>query len=196
MKRIVEFMLEACFLKQIPRSGYQFLGAGNESVAEHVFATTLIAFIMSQLEPKANAQRLMSMCLLHDLAEARMGDLNYVQKKYVHADEKRALADAVQNLPFKETIVALADEFNAGATLEAELARDADQLALIADLKALHDLGYQSPQSWLPHVKARLRTQVGRDLADELMSNHRDGWWLNLFKNDGGCNITGNENTV
>lgn len=182
MKRIVEFMLEACFLKQIPRSGYQFLGAGRESVAEHVYATTMIAFIMSQLEPEADGRRLMAMCLLHDLPEARMGDLNYVQKQYLQADEAGALADAVRDLPFEGIVTALLDEFNAADTLEARLARDADQLALMTDLKALHDLGYQTPQTWLPHVKTRLQTEVGQKLADELMGNHRDQWWLKLFE--------------
>jgi putative hydrolases of HD superfamily len=181
MKRIMEFMLEACFLKQIPRSGYQFLGAGRESVAEHVYATTMIAFIMSQLEPGADARRLMAMCLVHDLPEARMGDLNYVQKHYLNADESKALSDAVQDLPFRASIITLLDEFNAAETLEARLARDADQLALMVDLKALHDLGYQTPQSWLPHVKTRLQTEVGQKLADELMENHRDKWWMKLF---------------
>jgi putative hydrolase of HD superfamily len=195
MKRIVEFMLEACFLKQIPRSGYHFLGAGKESVAEHVYATTMIAFIMSQLEPEADAQKLMSMCLIHDLAEARMGDLNYVQKQYVIADEDKALADAVQNLPFKDTVVDLVEEFNAGKTLEAQLARDADQLALITDLKALHDLGYRTPQAWLPHVQAHLLTVLGRNLAAELMSNHRDGWWLKIFEDDDQADEPGNRDT-
>jgi putative hydrolase of HD superfamily len=182
MKRIVEFILEACFLKQIPRSGYQFLGAGRESVAEHVYATTLIAFAMSQLEPKADARRLLPMCLLHDLPEARTGDLNYVQKRYAAVDEDRALADAVKGLPFEGNVTDFIKEFNAGDTLEAKLARDADQLALMTDLKALHDLGYQTPQSWLPHVRLRLQTEVACKLADALLDNHRDGWWLKLFR--------------
>ena len=175
MKRIVEFMLEACFLKQIPRSGYQFLGTGNESVAEHVYTTTLIAFIMSQIEPAVDARRLMAMCLLHDLPETRIGDLNYVQKHYLQVDEAKALADSVNGLPFKDEIVGLIDEFNAGRTREARLARDADQLALMFDLKALHDLGNPSPNTWMPHVKERLTTDVGRQLADELLGQP-PGW--------------------
>ena len=181
MKRIVEFMLEACFLKQIPRSGYQFLGAGRESVAEHVYATTLIAFVMSQMEPAADGKRLLSMCLLHDLLEARTGDLNYVQKHYLQADDAKALSDAVQALPFGETVAELIDEFNASTSPEARLARDADQLALMIDLKGLQDLGNPSPRAWMPNVRARLRTKIGMQIADELLRNHRDGWWRKLF---------------
>lgn len=181
MERIARFIFEALFLKHIQRSGYQFLGAGRESVAEHVYATTMIAFILSKLEPMADAQRLISMCLVHDLPEARMGDLNYVQKRYVAADESAAISDACQDLPFSNDIGPLLAEFNAGRTLEAQLARDADQLALIVDLKSLNDLGYDTPQKWLPHVIDRLVTQTTKDLAKALMDTPHDDWWLTLF---------------
>ncbi len=36
------------------------------------------------------------MCLFHDLPEARIGDLNYVNKKYVQANEEKAIADATE----------------------------------------------------------------------------------------------------
>jgi putative hydrolases of HD superfamily len=181
MPRIAHFIFEALFLKHIPRSGYQFLGAGRESVAEHVYATTLIGFILSKLEPLADTERLLTMCLVHDLPEARIGDLNYVQKRYVKSDEPAALTDALGDLPFGEQIRALLDEFNAGDSLEAKLARDADQLALVVDLKSLQDLGYQTPQTWLPHVVQRLQTQTAKDLAQSLMRTPRDEWWLKLF---------------
>jgi len=181
MRPISHFIFEALFLKQIPRSGYQFLGAGRESVAEHVYAATLIAFVLSRLEPQADTERLLTLCLFHDLPEARIGDMNYVQKRYVQTDEKSALADALTDLPFRAEVEALLAEFNAGDTLEARLARDADQLALLVDLKSLRDIGYRSPQEWLPHVVQRLQTQTAKDLAQELLRTPRDQWWLRLF---------------
>ncbi|MDA8138889.1 MAG: HD domain-containing protein [Desulfobacteraceae bacterium] len=181
MQRVAQFVFEAAFLKHIQRSGYQFLGAGRESVAEHVYVTTMIAFVFSRLEPNADAQKLITMCLVHDLPEARMGDLNYVQKRYVEAHEAAATHDACHGLPFGDQIQALLTEFNAGQSLEAQLARDADQLALVVDLKSLKDLGYPSPQKWLPHVLDRLQTQTARDLAAELMRTPQDEWWMRLF---------------
>ncbi len=174
-------MMEACFLKHIPRSGYQFLGAGRESVAEHVYSTTFIAFILSLLEPQVDSQRLITMCLVHDLPETRTGDLNYVQKHYLEKDEARALADTLQDLPFGHHIDALITEFNTNVTLEAQLAHDADQLALIIDLKSLKDVGYQTPQTWLPHVEKRLKTKVGQQLAKAVLTEEWDGWWRKIF---------------
>ncbi len=179
--RIAELMLEGCFLKHIPRSGYQFLGVGRESVAEHVYQTTFIAFLMSRLTPLVDAGRLISMCLLHDLPEARTGDLNYVQKVYVRADESKALDDSTQDTPFADDITDLISEFKAGESLESQLAHDADQLALMVDLKSLNDIGYQPPQAWLPNVQERLKTPVGKQLAEALLGVNLDSWWRKLF---------------
>ncbi|MDM8537595.1 HD domain-containing protein, partial [Desulfobacterales bacterium HSG17] len=91
MENIANLLFEAKMLKEIPRSGYHFLGTGKESVAEHSFMITFIAFAMSEMEKKADAKKIISMCLVHDLPEARTGDLNYVQKQYVTPDEKKAV---------------------------------------------------------------------------------------------------------
>jgi putative hydrolase of HD superfamily len=53
MNRIAELILEACFLKHLPRSGYQYLGAGKESVAEHVYMTMIIAYVLARMVPDA-----------------------------------------------------------------------------------------------------------------------------------------------
>ena len=177
MKRIADLLFEARMLKEIPRSGFQFLGAGRESVAEHVYAAAFTAYVLSQLSPDVDALKLISMCLVHDLAEARIGDLNSVNKAYVHPDEPRAVADAIRGLPFGEQLKALIEEYNAGVSPEARLARDADQISLILELKDLDDIGYRPPQDWLPHVLGRLQTETGKTLAAAIMSTRRDNWW-------------------
>jgi putative hydrolase of HD superfamily len=177
MKRIADLLFEARMLKEIPRSGFQFLGAGRESVAEHVYATAFTAYVMTQLNPDVDALKLISMCLVHDLAEARIGDLNSVHKAYVHPDEPRAVADAIAGLPFGVQLKALIDEYNAGESPEARLARDADQISLILELKDLDEIGYRPPQNWLPHVLNRLQTETGKNLAAAIMGTRRDHWW-------------------
>jgi putative hydrolase of HD superfamily len=157
MKNIAKLLFEAKMLKEIPRSGFHFLGSGKESIAEHTFSTVFIAYVMSQLEPKVKALKLISMCLVHDLPEARIGDLNTVQKKYVSSNEAKAIKDITADLPFGSSIADLIDEFNKGRSHEANLAHDADQLSLILELKYLSDIGYDPPDKWLPHVLNRLK---------------------------------------
>lgn len=181
MKNIANLLFKARILKDIPRSGYHFLGAGNESVAEHSFSTTFIAFIMSQMVPDVNTEKLLAMCLVHDLPEAKTGDLNYVQKKYVIADESKAIEDIAKNLPFGSSITDLIKEFNSGRSVEAELAHDADQIALILDLKVLSDIGYKPPKKWLPAALKRLKTKIGKQIAEGLLKTEWDEWWLENY---------------
>jgi putative hydrolase of HD superfamily len=178
---IAHLLFEARSLKNVARTGYQFLGAGRESVAEHSYTATMIAFVMARLVPGVDTGRLVSMCLVHDLPEARVGDLNYVQKLYVRADEAHAVADLTRDVPFGRDLAALIREFQQGASVEARLAHDADQLAFLLELKDLSDLGYAPPATWIPHLRKRLKTETGNALADAIMAVERDGWWRQNF---------------
>ena len=181
MKNIANLLFEAKMLKEIPRSGFHFLGAGKESIAEHSFGATFIAYVMSQLEPTVDALKLTSMCLVHDLPEARIGDLNTVHKTYVKANETKAIKDMIAGLPFGSSIADLIDEFNECRSPEAKLAHDADQLALILELKYLSDIGYAPPDKWLPPVLNRLKTEIAKNIARSIMESNRDDWWLNNY---------------
>jgi putative hydrolase of HD superfamily len=181
MKNIANLLFEAKMLKEIPRSGFHFLGAGKESIAEHSFVTTFIAYVMSQLEPTVDAIKLTTMCLVHDLPEARIGDLNTVHKTYVTANEAKAVRDMTEGLPFGSAIADLINEFNEGRSAEAQLAHDADQLSLILELKYLSDVGYAPPDKWLSPVLNRLKTKIAKKIAQSIMETNRDDWWLNNY---------------
>lgn len=175
---MADLLYEARILKKLPRSGYHFLGSGRESVAEHVFLTTFVGYVLGQMCPELDGAKIVHMCLIHDLGEARTGDLNYVQKKYVTAHEGKAVSDLVKGVPFGSHIESLFEEFQAGETEESKLAHDADQLSLIVELKVLVDEGRKGPEAWLPHVVERVKTDVGRKLAQEILDTDSDGWWF------------------
>jgi len=181
MKSIVHLLFEAKMLKEIPRAGFAFLGSGQESVAAHSFAATFIAYVMSRIVPDIDAPRLIAMCLVHDLPEARIGDQNYVNKQYVQPDEAKAVADATRHLPFGGDLAGLIAEFNEQATVVAKLAHDADQLSFILDLKAAADIGVKTPDKWLPVINQRLKTDIGRQLAEEIMQTEWDAWWRDNY---------------
>lgn len=177
MKDIVNLLFEARMLKRTPRTGYRFLGVGRESVAEHSFMTAFIGMVMARMMPEVDALRLVSMCLIHDLAEARTGDLNYVQKRYVSADASKALEDALSDLWFGKRLAELIQEFDADASMEASLARDADQLALVLELKFLTDSGFEPPKQWMQNVAERIQTATGKNLFDAIRRADSAGWW-------------------
>ena len=178
MKRSAKFLFEVGMLKKTPRTGYQFLGSGGESVADHSFRTAVIGYVLASQEPDADLNKVILMCLFHDLPEARTGDHNYVNKRYVKADEEKALRDQVRELPQGDEIITLTQEFNADGTLEARLARDADQLDLIFELKEQLDLGNPGAGDWLSFAVQRLITDAAKGLAKEVLTTDRSEWWF------------------
>ncbi len=165
-------------LKKTPRTGYQFLGSGRESVADHSFRTAVIGYVLASQEPDADLNKVILMCLFHDLPEARTGDHNYVNKRYVRADEEGAICDQVRGLQFGDEIILLTREFNTEDTLEARLARDADQLDLILELKEQLDLGNLNARDWLPFALKRLLSEGAKRLAQEILAAHSSEWWF------------------
>jgi len=178
MKNIVNFLFEIGILKKTPRSGYQFLGTGNESVAEHSFRVAVIAYLLAKNEPKADMQKVVLMSLFHDFHEARTGDHNYVNKRYVTVNENKAVNDLARKLSFGQEIVSLIDEFNSRKTLEAQLSQDADQLDFILELKRQQDLGNISAAEWLKYSAKRLITDFAKTLADEIVTTDSSDWWF------------------
>ena len=178
MKNIANFLFEAGMLKRTPRSGFQFLGSGAESVAEHIFRTTYIGYALGKLAKTVNIDRMIKMCLFHDMPEARTGDLNYVNKKYVEANEKKAVDDLAATLPFGDEMRELIQEFIEGKTEEAILARDADQLEMILALKEYKDLGNKYADEWLEFSLKRLQTDIARDLARTILATDSSLWWF------------------
>lgn len=178
MKRIANFLFEAGMLKRTPRTGFQFLGSGAESVAEHIFRTVYIGFSLGHLTSGINTDRLMKMCLFHDLPEARTGDLNYVNKKYVKTDEAKAVNDLAETLPFGDEIKELILDFIKGESPEAQLAHDADQLELILALKEHKDLGNKYADEWMEFALKRLKTDAARELAGTILETDSSLWWF------------------
>ena len=178
MEEIANFLFEVGMLNKTPRTGFRFLGSGKESVAEHILRTLFIGYSLCKLDPAADELKVLRMCLVHDLPEARTGDQNYMYKKYVTVDEEKAVRELTEHLPFGGEIRAVLEEFNEKKTREALLAHDADQLGLILQLKEYGDLGNQNSQEWLNFAVRRLCTDQGRELADKILQTDWTQWWF------------------
>jgi len=178
MKEIANFLFEAGMLKRTPRSGFQFLGSGAESVAEHVFRAACVGYVLGSLSQGINKDRLLKLCLFHDMIEARTGDLNYVNKKYVTVDGKKAVDELTEKLLFGEELASLIREFEEQATPESHLAYDADQLEMILALKEYKDLGSKYADEWLEFALKRLKTVLAGKLAAVILETDSSLWWF------------------
>ena len=177
LTRLADFLFECGMLKKTPRTGYQFLGTGQENVAEHSFRTAVVGFVLAQMAG-ANKERTALMCLFHDLHEARTGDFNYVNHQYNSCTRTRALADALAGTGLGGDLMPLWEELEQTESLEAMLAQDADQIDLMLNLKEQSDLGNRYADKWLAAAVKRIRTPEGQKLADAVLKTDHTDWWF------------------
>lgn len=186
MGQSADYLNEVGMLNRTPRSGFAFLGTGEQSVAEHMHRMMHVAFLLARMsadEERVDELHLFRLVMFHDLPEARTSDHNYVNRRYVQEDLEGVLAEGARHWPFGEEIGAYIREFEAAETPTARLAKDADQLELLLVLKEQKDLGNPYADDWIKPLLARLRTEPGKQLAQEILVTGWDEWWFN-DKND------------
>ena len=195
MDDIANFLFEVGMLKKTPRTGFRFLGSGCESVAEHILRTIFIGYALSKLEPGVDELKVLKICLIHDLPEARTGDMNYMYKKYVTVHEEKAVRELTETLFFGDEIKSAIEEFNEKKTKEARIAHDADQLALILQLKEYGDLGNKYAEDWIGFANRRLCTETAKKLAERIIETYYSHWCF-MYKSDWWVNGNSNNNNI
>lgn len=178
LNSIANFLFEVGMLAKTPRSGFFFLGSGEQSVAEHLNRASYIGFTLAQMNGTVDTGKVVQMCLFHDIAEARVSDLNYVHQKYTERKEDEAVADLVKTLPFGNTIKEIIHEYEERKTLESKMAKDSDNLELILSLKEQLDIGNERAQSWIARALERLVTDEAKQLASVIVKTESDSWWF------------------
>ena len=175
---VARFLFEGSMLKKVLRTGYPFLGKGEESVAAHTCGVLLAAFVLAKEFDSVDMERLLHLCLFHDLTEARTGDANAVHKLYLTIDEEKAAKDMTKELEWGQEVYDLLEEYREAKTLEAQIAHDADQIDMLLSLKEHLDTGSEDAGIWIPYVKARLKTEQAKRLAEAILSEHWAAWWM------------------
>jgi len=178
LKEIVNFLFEMGILSKTPRSGFHFLGSGNQSVAEHINRVALIGYALASIEKDVDMSKVLKMCLLHDLHEARISDLNYIHQKYIKPEAQKAVEDLANPLPFGEDMKEIIREYEERKTKEAILTKDADNLEWIISLKEQYDNGNSKAMEWIFPAIKRLKTQTAQKIAQGIMDAKSDDWWF------------------
>lgn len=94
----LEFFQHIFQLKKTRRTGWLKRGIDNcESIADHMYRMAMIAMIM-ELPPETNRERCIMMALVHDLAEAIVGDIT--PECGISAEDKRSMESVMRNPQF------------------------------------------------------------------------------------------------
>ncbi len=134
--------------KELPRQGFIALGFKRneaDSVAAHSWTTAMLTYFLAS-EMKKNGQKVdvdkaVKMALFHDMAETIVGDVGTFVKSMAKGAfagiEAEGLKWLVSDLPSKNEIIQLVEEYMRRKTLEARLVKVADNLDALAQAKSV-----------------------------------------------------------
>lgn len=185
-KKICDYIFEMGTLKKFHHSGTRLAGVNEpDTIAEHVYRTSLIAYILAKME-KANPEKATMIALLHDNAETRITDLHKVARRYIDTSksEKEAFREQVADLPkeigglFNKYFL----EYEERKSAEAVIARDADLLETAFQAKEYVDLGYKICQEWIDNVGKCIKTRSAKTIFKQMRKTNFADWWRHLTK--------------
>jgi putative hydrolase of HD superfamily len=187
LQGITKYLYEIGHLKYVKRSGWWRMGVRDpESVAEHSYRTAIIGYVLASLEG-ANPEKTASMCLFHDTAEARINDLHWVAKRYLHTkeSEQAALSEQIDQLPqnIAKKIRDFASEYKERSSLESQIAHDADLLECLLQSREYEMQGYSKGAEWAKICREGLQTNSAKNLADACLSGDPGDWFQAIQSN-------------
>lgn len=157
----------------------------HESVAEHSWRLALMALLMKDQIPGVDMDKVLRMCLIHDLGEAITGDIPSFEKTDANErTEAKAIDGLVASLPqpLSGELAALFAEMEARETPEARVFKALDRMEAVlqhneAPLETWIPLEYELNRTYgtedaapYPFLKA-LREQMCRDTKEKISGN-------------------------
>jgi len=170
-RAFLDFLKVAEKLKCNTRHSYTSSGR-HESVAEHSWRLTMMAYFMRDEFPEADIDKVIKMCMFHDMGEAITGDIPAFEKTSADSDHENHVMDELLDTlpePYRADLKELFAEMEALETLEAKIYKALDKLeALIQHNEA--DLS-----TWIP-LEYDLQMTYGTEECgfSEYMKNLRD----------------------
>jgi len=177
----IDFLSTVITLKRIPRSGWITHGISLpdvESVADHTFSTCSISILLTDLERRrgvrVNAERVLRMAILHDLAEALTFDISKSYLTYlgergrdikneIESSAWKHLARSVGSVSISRDYAKLQKQYLSNITLEAQIVHAADSLDILLQILELRRRGYPAgllKDLWNESVKKVKKTPV------------------------------------
>jgi putative hydrolase of HD superfamily len=163
-----------------------------ESIADHSFSVAMLALLIGDLQPDLDRGRLLTIALLHDIAEVFTGDLPASARRLFGAEakreaERRAMVELLSGLPQATEYMALWKEYVEGGSREARLVKTLDRIEMLVQTLAYERAGHRAladfwddlDWSWGDEFPI-IRSLLSRLLVERFQLNgkvHIDGVW-------------------
>lgn len=183
-RNLIAFVKELENLKDMTRTAWTKEGR-RESVAEHSWRLTVFAMVLENYFPDIDFNKVLRLCLVHDLGEAYEGDVSAtiaVDPEDKLKKEEAALLRLTAPLPesMQNTFRDLWREYTSGDTNEAKLAKALDKMETIIqhnqgnnplDFDYEFNLEYGKEYSLYHPVITAIREIIDRETASKLKKN-------------------------
>ncbi|XP_020265811.1 HD domain-containing protein 2-like [Asparagus officinalis] len=175
----VDFLTLCHRLKTTKRAGWVRRGVSEpESIADHMYRMGVMALVAPEI-PGADRDRLVKMAIVHDIAEAIVGDITPVDgvPKEEKSRREREAIDHMCNLlgggSRANEMKQLWMEYEENSSLEANIVKDFDKVEMI-----LQALEYETEQGkdleeFFQSTAGKFQTDVGKAWALEIASRRR-----------------------
>lgn len=184
LKKLARFFYEVGTLRKTARSHRQGLLTDDlsDNISSHSYRVTVIGYFLAKLA-EADVNKVIQMCLFHDVSESRSGDQNWIHKRYVKVFEDEISRDQLDRLPFGKDVLASSREYQERKSLEAKLAKDADLLDQILLLKEYAHVGNHEAEVWLQNnaQEKMLQTPFAKKLARKISHQSPNEWWFDSW---------------
>lgn len=181
-------------LKLLPRTGWLQRGLTNvESIAEHTFGVATLAMFVGDQTPGIDRGRLLAIAMLHDLAEALIGDLPASAKRHIgvavkQEAERCALIEMLDGLPQAAEYLELWTEYTEGRSPEARLVKALDRLEMLIQALAYERAGSRGMGEFWADADGLWSDEfpIIGELTDQLLAQRGH---LNSYYNGNGASV-------
>ena len=144
-----------------------------ESIADHMYRMSLMAMIASFSNTLLDTNRCIKLALIHDLAEAKVGDITphcgvSDEDKYkLELGTMEQIQSMLGPLLGGDEIIELWKEYEEGTTTEAKLLKDLDKIEMILQAQEYEAEGSaeKSLEQFFTSTEGKWRTAIGRAWA-------------------------------
>lgn len=171
-------------LKRLDRTGWTLRGLpnGTESVASHSFGVAVAAMMLADeclnRGIQVDSEKVLRIALLHDWAEARVGDMPRTATIYFGGEARKeaetaAFNDIVQPLTTSARYRELYDDYEQRDSLEAKLVKAADVIDLLVQVLALERAGARGlDEFWTVTEKPSFELDgIAADVVSEIVQS-------------------------
>jgi len=179
LNKIANFFFEIASMRRIKRAHSQVIHEADDNISDHSFRVAVIGMILAKME-KCDINKVLKMCLFHDVAEIRIGDANFINQQYSGLREEEAREDQMTDLPIADEVLEFLREFEQRESKESIVAKDADSLDQMVLQREYFVKDKQNHEIWQNHTEKSLKTKSAKKLAQEIRTSNPFEWFYRL----------------